>query len=104
LWGSAGVTKQRRRCKDSTGRRRWDSGCAKIDPVSVYRTKQRGRGRTEGCPEQLIVRRSSPWHWTGRGRDGGRRTGIGRRWAVVELPARVGRARERARESSRGRK
>jgi hypothetical protein len=104
LRGSAGVAKQRRRRKDSTGRRRRGSGCAKIAPVSADRTRQRGRGRTEGCPEQLTVRRSSPWHWTRRGRDGGCRTGNGRRRAVAELPACVGRARERARESGRGRK
>jgi hypothetical protein len=30
-----------------------------------------------GCPKQLIVRQSSPWHWTGRELDGGRRTGGG---------------------------
>jgi hypothetical protein len=45
-----------------------------------------------------------PWHWTGRERDGGRRTGGGRRWAVAGLSAHVGRARERARELGRGRK
>jgi hypothetical protein len=44
------------------------------------------------------VRRSSPWHWTGRGHDDGRRTGRGQRRAVAELPARVGRARERGRD------
>jgi hypothetical protein len=97
LRGSAGVAKQRRRSRDSMGRRRGGSGCAKIASVSVDRTQQRGKGHTEGCPEQLTVRQSSPWHWTGHGRDGGHRTGSGRWWAVAELPARVGRARERAR-------
>jgi hypothetical protein len=63
-----------------------------------------GRGHTEGCPEQLTVRRSSPWHWTGHGRDGSHETGNGRRREVAELPVRVGRARERARELGRGRK
>jgi hypothetical protein len=86
------------------GQRRRDSGCAKIAPVSVDRTKQRGRGHTEGSPEQLTARRSLPWHWTGHGRDGGRRIGSGRRGAVVELPTHVGRARERARGFGRGRK
>jgi hypothetical protein len=86
------------------GRRRWCSGCTKIAPVSADWTQQRGKGHTEGCPEQLIVRRSSPWHWTGHGRDSGHRTGNSRWWAVAELPARVGRARERARGLGRGRK
>jgi hypothetical protein len=75
LRGSAGVTKQRRRSRDSTGRRQRGSSCAKIAPVSADRTQQRGKGHIEGCPEQLTVRRSSLWHWTGRGHDGGRRTG-----------------------------
>jgi hypothetical protein len=104
LRGSAGVMKQRWRRKDSTGRRWRDSGYAKIAPVSVDRTKHRGRGHTEGCPEQLTARRSSPWHWTRRGRDIGHRTGSGRRQAVAELLARVGRARERARGFGRRRK
>jgi hypothetical protein len=68
------------------------------------RLNQGGKGHTEGCPEQLTVRRSSPWHWTGRERDGGPRTGDGRRLAVAGLSARMGRARERASESGRGRK
>jgi hypothetical protein len=72
--------------------------------VSVDRTQQGKKWHTEGCPEQLTVRRSSPWHWTGHGRDSGHGTGSGRRRAVTELPARVGRARERARELDRGRK
>jgi hypothetical protein len=104
LRGSVGVAKQRRRHKDSTGRRRRDSGGAKIAQVSVEQTQQRGKGHTEGCPEQLTARRSSPWHWTGRGRDGGRITGCGRWRAVAELSARVGRARERARGFGKGRK
>jgi hypothetical protein len=103
LRGSAGVAKQRRRRKDSTGRRQRDSGCVKVAPVSVDQTKQRGRGHTEGCPEQLTVRWSSPWHWTGHGHDGGRRTSSGRRRAVAELPACVGRAREREGERVRQR-
>jgi hypothetical protein len=60
--GNAGGAKQRRRRRDSTGRRRRGSGCTKIAPVSADRTQQRGKGHTEGCPEQLTVRRSSPWH------------------------------------------
>jgi hypothetical protein len=95
LRGSAGVMEQRQRRKDVTGRRRRGSGCARIALVSADRTKQRGEWHTEGCPEQLTVRRNSPWHATGRGRDGGRRTGSGRRGAVAEISARVGRARER---------
>jgi hypothetical protein len=101
LRGNAGVAKQRWRRKDTTERWWRGSGCVKIAPVSADRTKQRGRGNIEGCPEQLTARWSSPWYWTGHGRDGGRKTGSGRRRAVVELPARVGRARERARESGR---
>jgi hypothetical protein len=94
LRGSAGVTKQRWRRKEAT-RRRWrGSGCAKIAPVSADWTKQRKRGHTEGCLEQLTVRRSSPWHGTGRGRDGGRRTGSGRRQRVAELLSRAQSERE----------
>jgi hypothetical protein len=104
LRGSVGVAKQRRRHKDAT-RRRWrGSGCVEIARVSVDRTKQSGKGHTEGCPEQLAARRSSPWHWMGRERDGGRITGSDRRRAVAKLPACVGRARERARGFGRGRK
>jgi hypothetical protein len=77
-----------------TGRHRRGSDCARIAPVSVDRTKQRGEGHTEGCPEQLTARRNSPWHGTGRGRDDGRITGSCRRGAVAELSARVGRTRE----------
>jgi hypothetical protein len=51
-----------------------------------------------------MVRRSSPWHLTGHGRNGGHGTGGGRRRAVAELSVRAGRARERARELGRGRK
>jgi hypothetical protein len=74
----------------TSGRQRQGSSCAKTAPVSVDPTQQGGRGHTEGCPEQLTVWRSSPWHWTGHGRDGGHGIGIGRRRAVAELPARVG--------------
>jgi hypothetical protein len=104
LRGSAGVAKQRQTRRDSMGRQRQGSGCVKIAPVSVDWMQQRGRGYTEGCPEQLTARRSSPWHLTGRERDGDHRTGSGRRRAVAELPTRVGRARERARGFGRGRK
>jgi hypothetical protein len=97
LRASAGVTGQRRRRKDATGRWRRGSGCARIAPVSAGRMNQRGEGHTEGCPEQLTARRNSPWHGTGRGRDDDRRTGSNRRRAVAELSARVGRARERSR-------
>jgi hypothetical protein len=72
-------------------------------PVSADQMQQGGRGHTEGCSEQLTVRRSSPWHWTGHGRNGGHGTGGGCRRAVVELSVRAGRARERARELGRGR-
>jgi hypothetical protein len=104
LRGSDGVTEQRWRCKDTTGRRRWGSGCARIAPVSADRTNQREKGHTEGCPEQLTARRNSLWHGTGHRRDDDRRTGSSRRWAVAELSARMGRARERARGFGRGRK
>jgi hypothetical protein len=102
--GSVEVAKQRRRHRDSMGRRGRGSGCAKVAPLSADRTQKRGKWHTEGCPEQLTVRRSSPWHWTGHGHDGGHRIGSDRWWAVAELPARVGRARERARGLGRGRK
>jgi hypothetical protein len=97
LKGSAGVMGQRWRRKDATGRRRRGSGCTRIVPVSADRMNQRGEGHTEGCPEQLTVRRNSPWHWTGRGHDGDRITGNSRWRAMAELSARVGRARERVR-------
>jgi hypothetical protein len=85
--------------------RRWRTPAARENaPVSADRTQQGGRGKTEGRPEQVIVKRSSPWHWMGHGRDGGHRTGNGRWRAVVELPVRVGRASERARELGMGRK
>jgi hypothetical protein len=101
---SAGVTKQRWRHRGSMGRR-WQTPTAQENAsMSADRTQQGGRGHTEGCLEQLIVRRSSPWHWTGHGRNGGHGTGGGRRRAVAELPVCVGRARERARELGRGRK
>jgi hypothetical protein len=103
LRGSAGVTKQWRGRRDLTGQRRRGFGCTKIAPVSADRTQQRGKGHTEGCPEQLTVRRSSPWNWIGHGHDGDHRTGNGRRQTVAELPARVGRARERPRGLGRGR-
>jgi hypothetical protein len=104
LRGNAEGTGQRQRHKDATGRPRWGSGCARIAPVSANQTNQREKGHTEGCPEQLTARRNSPWHGTGRGRNGGHRTGRGRQRAVVGLSARVGRARERARGFGRGRK
>jgi hypothetical protein len=101
---SASVAKQRRRRKGSTGRRWRSSDYIGGTPVSADWMQQGGKGHTEGCPEQLTVRRSSPWHWTGHGRDGGHETGSGRRRAVAELPARVSKARERARGLGRGRK
>jgi hypothetical protein len=104
LRGSVGVTEQRRRRKDATGRRRRGSGCAGITPVSADRTNQRGEGHTKGCPEQLTARQNSLWHGTERGRDGDRRTGSSRRGAVAELSACAGGARERARGSGRGHK
>jgi hypothetical protein len=85
--------------------RRWrGSGCARIASVSANRTKQRGEGHTKGCPEQLTARRNSPWHRTGRGRDGGRRIGSNRWRTVVELSTCVGRARDRARRFGSGHK
>jgi hypothetical protein len=60
LRGSVGVTGQRRRRKDTTGRRRQGSGCTRIALVSADRTNQRGEGHTEGCPEQLTAKRNSP--------------------------------------------
>jgi hypothetical protein len=77
---------------------------ARITPVSADQTNQRGEGHTKGCPEQLTVRRNSPWHGSGHIRDSDRRTASSRRQAVAELSARMDRARERAREFGRGRK
>ena len=85
LRGSAGGTGQRRRHKDATGRRWRSSSCARTTPVSTDWTHQRGGGHTEGCPEKLTARRSSLWHYTGRGRNGGHGTGEGRRRAVAEV-------------------
>jgi hypothetical protein len=92
---NSGACGGRRRCGGTSGRRQRGSGCAKAALVSVEPTQQGGRGHIEGCPEQLTVRRSSPWHWTGHGRDGGHGTCSGRRRALAELSTRVGRARER---------
>jgi hypothetical protein len=94
---SAGTTGQRRRHMDATGRQWQSSGCARTGPVSAGQATQRGGGHTEGCPEQLTARRNLLRQRTGRGRDGDRRTGSGRRCAVAELSVHVGRARERAR-------
>jgi hypothetical protein len=68
-----------------TGRRWRSSGCARITPVSGGLLNQGGNGHTEGCPEKLTARRSSPWHLIGRGCNGGHRIGGGRRWAVAEI-------------------
>jgi hypothetical protein len=76
--GSAGVTGQRRWCRDETGRRWRSSSCARTTPVSAGQTNLRGGGHTEGCPEQLTARQNSPRQRTGHGRDGDRRTGSGR--------------------------
>jgi hypothetical protein len=100
----AGVAKQGRRSKGSTGRRWRSSNCSGGTLVSADWTQQGRKGHTEGCPEQLTVRRSSLWHWTGHRRNGGHGTGSGRRRAVPGLSARVGRARERARGLGIGRK
>jgi hypothetical protein len=96
---NSGTFGERWGCDGASGRRRRGSGYARNAPVSADRTQQGRKGQTEGCPEQLIVRRSSPWRWTGHRRDGGHGTGSGRRWTVAELSARVSRARERGRES-----
>jgi hypothetical protein len=48
---SAGVAKQRRRRRGSTGRR-WRTPAAQENaPMSMDRAQQGGRGHTEGCPE-----------------------------------------------------
>jgi hypothetical protein len=92
---SAGIMKQRRRRRGSTGRR-WRTPAAQENtPVSMDQAWQGGRGHTEGCPEQLTARRSSLWHWTGHERNDDHRTGGGHRRAVAELSVCGGRARER---------
>jgi hypothetical protein len=85
LRGSAGGTVQRRRHRDAMGRLWWSSGCARTTPVSAGWLNQGGKGHTEGCPEKLTARRSSPWHWTGRERNGSHGTGGGRQRAVVQV-------------------
>ena len=100
LRGNAGGTGQWRRHRDATGRRWRSSGCARTTPVSAGRLNQGGKGHTKGCPEKLTARRSSPWHWTGRGRNGGHGTGGGRRRAVAEVLGSRGQSeRENERES-----
>jgi hypothetical protein len=78
LRGSAGVTEQWRRRKDTTGQQRRGSGCARIALVSADRTNHRGEGHTEGCSEQLTARQNSLWHGTRHIRDGDRSTGSSR--------------------------
>jgi hypothetical protein len=85
LRGSAGGTGQRWRHRDATGRRWRSSGYARTTPVSAGQLNQGWKGHTEGCPEKLTARRSSLWHYTGRGRNGDHGTGEGRRWAVAEV-------------------
>jgi hypothetical protein len=105
LRGSAGGTGQRWRHRDATGRRWRSSGYARTTPVSAGQLNQGWKGHTEGCPEKLTARRSSLWHYTGRGRNGGHGTGEGRRRAVAEVLCSRGQSeRERARELGRGRK
>jgi hypothetical protein len=74
--------------------------------VSADRTQQRGSMHTEGCPDQLTVRRAH--RGTGRGTSAMVTTKHAAiddgRWVVAELPARVGRVRERARGLGRGHK
>jgi hypothetical protein len=95
---------ERRGCSGASGRRRRGSDCARTAPVSVDRVQHGGRGHTEGCPELLTARRSSPWHWTGHRRNSSHETGGGHRRAVAELSVRASRARERVRELGKGRK
>jgi hypothetical protein len=59
---SAGVVKQRRRSRGSTGRRWRTPATQENAPLSVDRMQQGGRGHTKGFLEQLTVRQSSPWH------------------------------------------
>jgi hypothetical protein len=71
--------------------------------VSAGRLNQGGKGHTEGCPEQLIVRRSSPWHWTRHERDSGRRTGGGRWRGSLHAWAEQERGRASLAEGANGR-
>jgi hypothetical protein len=92
---NSGAHGGRRKCDGTSGRRRRGSGCAKATLLSADRTQQGGRGHTEGCPKQLTVRRSSPWHWSGHKRDDGNGTRSGR-WRGSLL---VWAERERGRQS-----
>jgi hypothetical protein len=94
LRGASGTLERRSGHGEDTGRRRWSCGG---EPVSVDREKQRGRGRTEGCPGSRVTRRSSPMQQTQRGLDGDRRMGARPRRIAVELPGCTRRAREGAR-------
>jgi hypothetical protein len=101
LRGSAGVTKQQQRRKDVTGRRQWGSGYARIAPVSADRMKHRGDGHTEGCPEQLIARRNSPFHGNSRWPQNGQQSTAGGDRALC---TRGQSERKRVRGFGRGRK
>jgi hypothetical protein len=50
LRGNTRVVKQRRRCKDATGRQRRGSGCARIAPVSAVVRTREGKGTPKGVP------------------------------------------------------
>jgi hypothetical protein len=101
---NAGGMGQRRRHRDATGRWWQSSGCARTTLVSAGRLNQGGKGHTEGCPEKLTARRSSPWHWTGRGRNDDHGRGDGRRWAMAEVLGSRGQGeRESWAEGSNGR-
>jgi hypothetical protein len=101
--GSDGVTGQRSVAQGHDGRQWRSSGCARITMVSASRLNQGGKGHTKGCPEQLTVRQSSPWHSTRRERDGGRRTGGGRRWGSLHVWAERERGRASLAEGANGR-
>jgi hypothetical protein len=60
---------------EDEGQRRRLFGCARSAPVSTDRTNQRGKGRTEGCPELRVMRQNLPRERARQGLNNNRGTG-----------------------------
>jgi hypothetical protein len=70
------------------------------ESVSVDQATQRWRGRTEGCPEQRVTRRSLPRQQARRAPNSGGGTGAWTRRTVAELPGHACGARRVLRAAS----